>query len=136
MKIVLAGSRLHLVKYLQGWWKAEVESNLPCKVEDVTWFVHGGASYGTDYNARFYIERNNELRDKQLIFWADWKTYDRAAGPIRNKEMAEFGDFLLAFWDGKSTGTKNMIDNMKKLGKPYKVIMINNGHGPTLEKLL
>ena len=38
----------------------------------------------------------------------------RSAGPIRNKQMAEYADTLFAFWDGKSRGTKNMIDLAKK----------------------
>jgi hypothetical protein len=40
---------------------------------------------------------------------ADWKKYGRGAGIIRNAEMAEYADVLVAFWDGKSRGTKNMI---------------------------
>jgi hypothetical protein len=52
------------------------------------------------------------------IFVAKWGEFGRAAGPIRNKEMAEYADVLLAFWDGKSRGTKNMIDTMRKLNKP------------------
>ena len=46
-----------------------------------------------------------------------------AAGPIRNKEMAQNGDFLVAFWDGKSKGTKNMIKTMKACGKHGEVII-------------
>jgi hypothetical protein len=49
-------------------------------------------------------------------FPADWDTHGRAAGVIRNKQMAEYGDMLIAFWDGESKGTKNMIDTSKKLG--------------------
>lgn len=42
-------------------------------------------------------------------FPADWDKYKKAAGAIRNKEMADYADILIAFWDGKSPGTKNMI---------------------------
>lgn len=41
---------------------------------------------------------------------ADWDKHGRSAGHIRNAEMAEVGDILVAFWDGKSKGTKGMID--------------------------
>lgn len=51
-------------------------------------------------------------------FPADWDRLGRAAGPIRNKEMAIYSDMLLAIWDGKSRGTKNMIDHMNRLKKP------------------
>jgi hypothetical protein len=36
--------------------------------------------------------------------------------------MSEYADALLAFWDGTSPGTKNMIKCMKLEGKPYKVV--------------
>lgn len=49
-------------------------------------------------------------------FPADWNTHGRAAGPIRNKEMALYADALIALWDGVSKGTKNMIDLATKQG--------------------
>lgn len=51
-------------------------------------------------------------------FEADWTKYGRSAGPIRNQQMAAYAEGLLAIWDGQSKGTKNMIETMKKLGKP------------------
>jgi hypothetical protein len=57
-------------------------------------------------------------------FPADWKKYGRSAGPIRNRAMAEYADRLLAVWDGQSRGTKNMIDEMTKLGKPVFVFLV------------
>jgi hypothetical protein len=51
---------------------------------------------------------------------ADWDTYKKAAGMIRNKQMADIATangangILLAFWDGKSRGTKNMIELAEK----------------------
>ena len=53
----------------------------------------------------------------------DWDTYGRSAGIIRNKQMAEYADFLVAFWDGKSHGTKNMIDTMQQMDKHGRVIL-------------
>ena len=41
---------------------------------------------------------------------------------IRNREMAEEADVLLAFWDQKSPGTKHMVETMKKMEKPVHVI--------------
>lgn len=41
---------------------------------------------------------------------ADWQRHGRAAGPIRNADMANNADALVCVWDGKSRGTKNMID--------------------------
>lgn len=48
---------------------------------------------------------------------ADWSA-GKAAGPIRNRKMAEYADMAIVFWDGKSAGTKNMIMEMSRLGKP------------------
>ena len=49
-------------------------------------------------------------------FPADWTTHGKAAGPIRNTQMAQYADALIAIWDGESKGTKNMINQATKLG--------------------
>jgi hypothetical protein len=48
------------------------------------------------------------------IFNADWNKYGRAAGHMRNEEMAKNADALIAIWDGESRGTANMIETAKK----------------------
>jgi len=54
---------------------------------------------------------------------ADWKTYGKAAGPIRNEEMAKAGaDLCIAFWDGQSKGTMDMMGRCRKHGIPLKVV--------------
>lgn len=45
--------------------------------------------------------------------------YNVLAGHQRNQKMAEYADALIAIWDGKSTGTKDMISRMERLSKPY-----------------
>lgn len=47
---------------------------------------------------------------------ADWAQHGRSAGAIRNAQMAEYADALIAVWDGRSRGTKNMIDNARRRG--------------------
>ena len=42
-------------------------------------------------------------------FKADWKLHGDAAGPIRNRKMAEYADALVLIWDGKSRGSANML---------------------------
>lgn len=82
--------------------------------------VEGGAE-GVDEMAKRYAVINNiSFR----TFDAEWKIYGKAAGPIRNKQMAEYADGLLAFWDGKSKGTQNMIETAKKLKLKVKVISL------------
>jgi len=48
-------------------------------------------------------------------FPANWDKHGRAAGPIRNKEMAEYADALILIWDGKSRGSASMLREAKKL---------------------
>lgn len=49
-------------------------------------------------------------------FLANWGKHGKSAGPIRNREMAEYADALIAIWDGKSRGTANMIEEAEKRG--------------------
>lgn len=49
-------------------------------------------------------------------FPAEWNRYGKGAGSIRNKEMGDYAEALIAFWDGRSTGTLNMIRYAKKKG--------------------
>ena len=55
-------------------------------------------------------------------FPADWDRYGKAAGPIRNREMAAIATHLVAFWDGKSRGTKDMIAIAKARGLEIRVV--------------
>lgn len=72
--------------------------------------VSGHAS-GTDaLGERYAQERGYETE----IYPTDWKTHGRAAGPIRNAQMAAVADALIALWDGKSHGIKNMIETARK----------------------
>ena len=49
-------------------------------------------------------------------FPADWNGLGKRAGFVRNAEMADYADALVAVWDGKSRGTENMIEQAKKKG--------------------
>ena len=72
-----------------------------------------GIIYGTQYNI------------KVVHFPAQWDLYGKSAGFIRNAEMGEYADALIAFWDGKSKGTAHMIKTMKRNNKPYWVYNYN-----------
>lgn len=54
------------------------------------------------------------------VFHPDWKK-GRGAGLKTNLDMLNNSDALLAFHDGKSTGTKHAIDNARKMGMPVTV---------------
>lgn len=80
---------------------------------EISEIVCGGAR-GADLLGKMYGEKYNI---PVKMFPANWDKFGNKAGPIRNIEMAEYADALIAFWDGKSTGTKHMINesNRRKL---------------------
>lgn len=78
------------------------------KKEDVV-IISGHASGADALGERYAQERGFQLE----TFPADWKAHGRAAGPIRNARMASAANALIAFWDGKSRVTKNMIEIAK-----------------------
>lgn len=78
-----------------------------------------GEAQGADTLGKEWAKQNNI---KIKSFPANWDKHGKAAGHIRNKEMAEVADFVVAFWNGTSRGTKNMIDNCLKLNKHILVI--------------
>lgn len=53
---------------------------------------------------------------------ADWKRFGKQAGFIRNREMAQHADVLVAFWDGESRGTAHMIKTAKKQGVRFIIV--------------
>jgi hypothetical protein len=52
------------------------------------------------------------------LFPPAWQRYGRAAGPLRNRQMAAAADGLIALWDGKSPGTGHMIREARKRKLP------------------
>jgi len=78
---------------------------------------------GTASGADSLGERYAEKRGYQIMrFKPDWQQYGKSAGYIRNKEMADAADLLIAFWDGQSKGTEMMIQIMKKQNKSGVVV--------------
>lgn len=75
--------------------------------------VISGHARGADIIGEMYARTHNI--DLELHS-ADWNRYGKAAGRIRNSQMADVADKLIAFWDGKSRGTKHMISEAKKKG--------------------
>jgi hypothetical protein len=105
MKTIIAGGR------------TITDYDLVCRAVQDSGFtiteVVSGLAPGVDTLAIDWAEEHNIPR---IGFPADWNTHGRAAGPIRNRQMAEYGDALIAIWDGESRGTKNMIEEATKRG--------------------
>lgn len=83
--------------------------------KDVTEFVLGGCPTGPD---EFALQYAKEYHHAVKLFPADWNKHGKSAGPIRNRQMAEYADHLLLIWDCQSKGSLNMKYEMRKLGKP------------------
>lgn len=103
MRCIIAGSRyVHNYEHVVQAVKA---SKFPIDV-----VVSGGANGADQLGEKYALEWSLPVR----VFNADWAKHGRAAGPIRNREMAENADALIAIWDGRSRGTKNMIKEASK----------------------
>lgn len=61
-------------------------------------------------------------------FPADWNKHGRAAGPMRNKEMAEYANALIAVWDGISKGTANMIMQARRNGLDVFIYLVKESN--------
>ena len=84
--------------------------------------VSGGCA-GADVLGERYAKENGYSIDR---YPAEWQKYGRKAGIMRNAVMADNADALIAYWDGISRGTKNMIDEARKKGLAVRVKRYEN----------
>lgn len=105
MKVIVAGSR-NFIDY-------KFVENILNQRTDIDEIVCGLAR-GADNLGRQWAHLHHV---PVTTFPAQWGKYGKAAGMMRNTEMAEYADYLIAFWDGRSPGTKDMIEKMNKLNK-------------------
>ncbi len=106
MKVAVIGSRGLHVENLGDY--------LPPETTEI---VSGGAR-GVDVCAREYAQRHGL---KLTEYLPEYSRYGRAAPLKRNITIIENADLVLAFWDGRSRGTKYVIDNCKKRNIPIEV---------------
>lgn len=109
-KIIIAGGR-DFSDYELLKSKCSAIINKLWKLSDIE-IVSGGAKGADSLGEMFANEMGYDLK----LFPADWDKNGMAAGPIRNKEMGDYSDYLIAFWDEKSKGTKHMINYAKSKG--------------------
>lgn len=114
-KIIIAGGR-----NFKNYSVLEMNCNQILKKYGKLEIVSGGA-LGVDQLGERYANKNNIVIKR---FPANWSLYRRAAGPRRNEEMAIYADVLIAFWDGKSKGTGDMIRKAKKHNLEIHIIKI------------
>jgi hypothetical protein len=77
---------------------------------EITSVVSGGAQ-GVDLMGEQFAKNRGLPVERHR---AEWGKHGKAAGPMRNHLMASRAEALVAIWDGKSRGTKNMIDEARK----------------------
>ena len=88
--------------------------------ENIDTIVTGGAN-GADTWAEHYAKKYGI---QCLVIPAEWSRLGRKAGYIRNVEIVNQSDVIIAFWDGKSKGTKLTIDISEKKGKEIRIIEV------------
>ena len=81
--------------------------------------IVSGTARGADSLGELYA-KNHEYQVER--YPAHWEEYGKKAGMIRNRLMAVHSDYAVGFWDGKSRGTKGMIDICKELNIPLRVV--------------
>ena len=137
MKLIIAGSRsIKDLRAINQGIKHCIDNNFITSPLSIQCIVSGTAN-GVDKLGETYA-RLNDIPVKQFpANWSDISTdpvkvkynqygpYNALAGFNRNKQMAEFADAALIVWDGKSSGSKDMIECMYKLNKPVIVCKPN-----------
>jgi len=80
-------------------------------------FLSGGCK-GADMLGERYAKENGFNIE---YYPAEWSKYGKKAGPKRNFQMAKDCDYVICFWDGKSSGTASMISYAKQFKKNLKI---------------
>lgn len=114
-KIIVGGGRdfndFKLLSYV-------LDTEIPCKGRKDYEIVSGGAMGADRLGEKHALQYGMKL----TIFPANWKKYGKGAGPIRNRQMADYADGLVCFWNGISRGTENMIDLAMKRDMSLRIV--------------
>lgn len=106
-KVIIAGSRgFSNYKLL----KEKCNEYLREKRKEYNIIIISGGARGADMLGEKYAQDEGFSLE---VFPANWNKFGKSAGFKRNEQMAEVADALIAFWDGKSHGTKHMIEIME-----------------------
>lgn len=103
MKVIVAGGRKIIREDVI--LEAVQESGWDDKITEI---VNGGCPSGVDLVAKKIFQNVYPI----TFFYADWDSYGLSAGPKRNREMAKYADALILIWDGKTSGSKSMLQEM------------------------
>lgn len=112
MRLIIAGPRDVTDPLILGAALASVPRDWGIRPGLPSEVVSGGAPGVDTMGERFAAAFGIPVKR----FRADWDRHGKAAGPIRNREMAEYADALLAIRKGDSPGTRDMIAQATKRG--------------------
>ena len=126
MKIIIAGSRgfkdYQSLKTQCDVIIADYRSAIPYSARSSIKIISGGARGADSLGEKYAHEKGFEC----LVMPADWDKYGKRAGYLRNAQMAEVADALIAFWDGTSRGTWSMIELARKGGLKVTIVSYND----------
>jgi hypothetical protein len=94
--------------------------NLRLYKEDRNIRIVSGGARGADTLARRYAYSRDDVEYTEHR--PDWKQYGRKAGFVRNLEIVRNSGKVIAFWNGKSKGTKHTIGAARQANKNVKVV--------------
>ena len=109
MKVAIIGSRSLNINNMKKYLNKDIDE-----------IITGGAK-GIDSCAKLYAEQNN-IKITEIL--PEYSIYGKAAPIIRNKVIVALADKVIAFWDGKSKGTKFVIEHCKKTNKEIMVFIL------------
>lgn len=109
MKVIIAGGR----EFADYELLKKVCNHMLSKTDQSSITVVSGGARGVDKMGESYAKEHGI---ECIVMNAEWDKYGKSAGYLRNQAMANISTHLIAFWDGKSRGTKHMIDIAKKDG--------------------
>lgn len=99
--------------------KEKCDNILATMVKSCQIVILSGTAKGADKLGEQYAQEKGYTVEQ---YPADWNSHGKKAGIIRNAQMANSAQALIAFWDGKSRGTKNMIEVASSKGLAVRVV--------------
>ena len=117
VSIVICGNRsFNNYDYLK-----ECMDEIVKDIDDDIEIVSGRADGADTLGEKYAMEKGYGL----VFYPARWEKYGKKAGPIRNKQMVDYAKdhngMVVAFWDGKGSGTRSTINFAKRSNVPLKV---------------
>lgn len=113
MRVIVAGSR-----EFNDYPKLKKKLDIILKNQKDITIISGTANGADKLGERYASEKHYNLEQ----YPAMWDLFGKKAGYMRNEEMAKVADACVVFWDGKSKGTKHMIDISKKYNLKLRII--------------